>query len=101
MNGQAERSSREGAGLPPVQMALLDDETLDQLFFDVAASAELLEVRVKAASAEHATGGSLGLGDARTALVSGGALGVQLRYSYRGAEWLDTLLRVERGVELV
>jgi hypothetical protein len=41
------------------------------------------------------------LAEALEQLSSGTALGAQLRYSYKGADWWDTLLRTPNGFRLV
>ncbi|MGZ3419811.1 MAG: hypothetical protein ACXVEE_18195 [Polyangiales bacterium] len=90
--------------LPKVHEAILDDPTLDRLFFDVAHAAELLEVVTKGAAETHAGDPSApadALAHARESLRSGAAFGVQLRYRFGGIEWWDTLMRVPEGIRLV
>ncbi|WP_437520279.1 hypothetical protein WME79_26305 [Sorangium sp. So ce726] len=93
--------------LPPLQEAVLDEETLDQLFFDIAEAAELVSVSFKAGATARAGdlpragSGSGELALARRALRDGTALGVQIRYRFAGSEWWDTLLRIPSGVRLV
>ena len=87
--------------LADLQDAVIDDATLDQLLFDLQSSATLLDVRVKGAATEHASGASQKLDEAVTALREGRVLGVQIRYRYGAAEWCDTLLRVPSGIRIV
>ncbi len=89
--------------LPKVQEAILDEATLDRLFFDVAHVAELLEVVTKGAPEAHAADPTAPdrLERAREALRAGRAFGVQLRYRFADTEWWDTLMRVPGGVKLV
>jgi hypothetical protein len=87
--------------LPELQEALLDERTLDQLFFDVKHAAELLGVSFKGGEQERAASSGATLEQAREALREGWVLGVQLRYRFRGREWWDTLLRTDQGVRLV
>ncbi|WP_437585313.1 hypothetical protein [Sorangium sp. So ce1000] len=93
--------------LPPLQEAMLDEATLDQLFFDIVEVAELVSVSLKAGPTARAgdlpraASGSDELTLARRALGDGTALGVQIRYRFAGAEWWDTLLRIPAGVRLV
>ncbi|WP_441285759.1 hypothetical protein ACSRUE_24855 [Sorangium sp. KYC3313] len=93
--------------LPPLQEAVLDEATLDQLFFDLAEAAELVSVSLKggatarAGDLPRAGSGGDGLALARRALGDGTALGVQIRYRFAGSEWWDTLLRTPSGVRLV
>jgi hypothetical protein len=85
----------------PLQVAVLDEGTVDQLFFDVGAAAELIDVAVRGGEDVRGAVSRPGLGEARDALVSGRAVGIQLRYRFRGVEWWDTLVRIEGGVRLV
>lgn len=93
--------------LPPLQEAVLDEATLDQLFLDIAAAAALVSVSLKAGATARAgdlpRAGSGGdeLAVARRALGDGTALGVQIRYRFAGSAWCDTLLRLPSGVRLV
>lgn len=89
--------------LPELQETLLDDATLEQLFFDVKHAAELIGVSLKGASQERAAETSSGdpLQQAKDALREGRVMGVQLRYRHGGREWWDTLMRVQGGVRLV
>jgi hypothetical protein len=91
----------EPIALAQVQEAVLDDATLRQLFFDLSQLAEMLEVRLKAGERAYATHSTPTLEAARQAVTAREALAVQLRYRYRNAEWIDTLLRVENGFRLV
>ena len=79
--------------LAELQDAILDRETLGRLFFDLSQLAVIVEVRIKGGTAQHASGASATLDDARAMMESGTALGVQIRYRLGSAEWIDTLLR--------
>lgn len=90
--------------LPQLQQTVLDELTLDQLLFDIAGIGEQIEVSFKGGPLQHATPSpdpGQGLLQARAALMEGTVLGVQIRYSYQGLRWLDTLLRASGGVRLV
>lgn len=77
--------------LAELQQALLDDATLDALLTDVDALCELHSVTLKSSAEAYAdSAGSRSIADVRPALARGTA--VQLRYSYRGERWCDTLL---------
>jgi hypothetical protein len=81
--------------------AELGEGTLDQLFADLAASAEVLSVRGKADPRRYASADPLTLAAARDRLTTGDLTAVQLRYRYDGHEWADTLLRAPGGFRLV
>ena len=83
--------------LPDVYRADLGQAQLAALLCDLRACAEHLEVFVKGHSEEHATEARLRLEDVPAALRSSAIRGVQFRYTYRGKEWVDTLMRSADG----
>lgn len=87
--------------LPPLQMAVLDAATLEQLFFDIEHAAELIGVQLKAGPGYAAEADVPTVARARELLTTGAVIGVQLRYRARGAVWCDTLMRTPDGVRLV
>ncbi|MGM0577859.1 MAG: hypothetical protein ACQEXJ_19185 [Myxococcota bacterium] len=80
--------------LPPVYRADLDPETLDALFADVAAHADLLGCVLKGGAEEYADG-VCPLGRAHDLLSTRAVRGVQLRYRHDGNEWWDTLISAD------
>ncbi|MCZ7680342.1 MAG: hypothetical protein M5U28_16860 [Sandaracinaceae bacterium] len=93
--------SEERVDFPDVHQAELDEPTLARLFEDLAAHAEVLEVRAKSASRAMADGGSITLEDARALLASRSVRGVQVRYRHGGELWMDTLMAGPTRVRLV
>ena len=87
--------------LPDVQQAVLDADTLDALFRDLAQCTQILAVVPKTAAAGMVAERSLSLDDARAGLTSGAFRGVQVRYRYDRQEWCDTLMVTPAGVRLV
>ncbi|MFN7135303.1 MAG: hypothetical protein ACK4N5_24730, partial [Myxococcales bacterium] len=87
--------------LPELQDTLLDADTLERLFTDVGACAELVEIMFKGGEQRYAQSARRDLTLAGEALLAGAVVAVQLRYRYRGVEWWDTLLREQAGVRLV
>ncbi len=87
--------------LPDLHEGWLDDETIRRVLDDLAACAEVLEVRLKAAAERHADAAPLSLDRARAAFLDGHARGLQVHYRFGGDEWTDTLLRSGQGVRLV
>ncbi len=86
--------------LAELQQALLDDATLDALLGDVDALCDIEAVTFKSSAEAHADGAvSKSIAAVRPALARGAA--VQLRYSYRGEQWCDTLLPGMTDVLLV
>lgn len=84
--------------LPDLHQAELDEATLRQLFDDVIAHTELMEVVPK-----HAAEGyvpempSITLGEGLDLLLGGGVRALQLRYRHDGAVWWDTLMPTHGG----
>jgi hypothetical protein len=76
----------------------LDSEVLSALFSDLATLVEIDEVLIKGDATAYA--GVAGLAEAQRALAAG-ARGIQIRYRWAGADWLDTLMRGPSGVRLV
>ena len=87
--------------LPPIHDVLIDDATVDQLFFDIGAAAELIAAIARAPGAARADDAPLALAAAHDALCSGAAAAVQLRYRHAGEEWCDTVSRTPAGYRLV
>ena len=91
----------ENSPLPELQDAILDPETLAQLFQDIQHCAVVDGVFLKGGSAAMVSGASVPLDEAQAALQEGTALGVQIRYWYNGTRWWDTLMRTPQGIRLI
>lgn len=89
------------AELPELHQSLLDPPTLSQLFDDLEACTEVLDVLVKGAPTDHADGRPLGLRDAQGLLERRAVRGMQIRYRWDGHEWRDTLLWSPEGLRIV
>lgn len=94
-------ASPESAALPPLQDAILDPETLEQLFRDIQRHAVVDEVLLKGGAALMASEKSVPLAEAEQALRERRVAGVQIRYRYEGANWWDTLMHTPQGVRLI
>ncbi len=84
--------------LAPLTTADLDEATLEQLFIDLTSLTEILQVMVKGGGTDHA--GDCDVESGRRALLAG-ARGMQIRYRWQDAMWLDTLMRTAQGVRIV
>ena len=78
--------------LPELRQADIDDETLDQLFSDIAEQATLLEVIPKAHDESFISSNRISLPEARLLLENAKVKEVQVRYCYKNAEWWDTIM---------
>lgn len=87
--------------LPTINEAILDANTLSQLFEDVSRCTHLIEIIVKRDPRSQTPDATHTLDEARQMLEEGAAMGIQLRYSYDGAQWWDTLIRTPAGIRIV
>jgi hypothetical protein len=90
--------------LSPLHEAELDWDTVDALFADLAALAEIHEIRLRPARGAKVAPGAADAGlvrstavvgsleAARVALRTGAAHGAQIRYVHDQVAWCDTLL---------
>jgi hypothetical protein len=87
----------------PVADAMLDAPTVRQLFFDIDAAGELVDIIYKSPGARRAepVSGPPSLAEAQRVLTAGEVAAVQLRYRFHGEEWWDTLVRTGAGVRLI
>jgi hypothetical protein len=86
----------DAAELPKLYEGRIDAGTLAQLFVDLDACAELIEVRLKGSANELATQ-TTGLREAQRLLADGAVRGVRLTYLFEGVVWQDTLLLSDDG----
>ena len=81
------------APLPDLHQSELDEATLRQLFEDVAAHTELLEVIPKHAATGYVPEiASITLAEGLDLVLTGGVRALQLRYRHGGTIWWDTLM---------
>lgn len=81
--------------------AFVDAATLEQLFVDLDAVADVLAVMAKGGSTDRAHGGTMSLEEGRSLFVAQKVRGLQIRYRYQGSEWWDTLMHTPKGVRIV
>ena len=101
MNQSSKLLTNNPEDLPEINEAILDTETLNQLFEDVSQFTQLIEVIVKRGARSQTPDANYSLDQARQMLDEGAAMGVQLRYSFDGAQWWDTLIRTPTGTRIV
>ena len=82
--------------------SVIDGDTLDDLVRDLGACTDVIGVLVKRG------GGHVGEEDMGMDLMAGRVMleredvrGMQVRYLYEGYTWMDTLMKVKRGYQLV
>lgn len=85
--------------LPELHQSELDPDTLEALFADLEACAEIHAVIPKAGPG-HVTPASITLAEGRALLTAGQLRGLQIRYRYQGSEWWDTLIAVGGAVRI-
>jgi hypothetical protein len=86
--------------LPDLHQAPLDDETLDALFQDIATFGKEIEVTPKWQARREVGDASMTLNEAHAALRERSLHGAQIRYTFQGQSWCDTLVRALEGWQL-
>ena len=88
----------ESTSLPDLHQADLDESTLRQLFADVTAHTELLEVIPKHSAVGFVPEVSaITLAEGLELLLAGSVRALQLRYRHAGSVWWDTLMPSSPG----
>ena len=89
----------------PMYSADLDDETLEALYRDLSASAEVLDITLRLGPggmlSEADAPARLTLEEALRLLQTGKVKGVRVRYRAEEAQWEDTLLAQPGSIRLV
>jgi hypothetical protein len=86
---------------PDLQTAELRGAALESLLCDIEALGQQIEIVVKASDRCRAEAAPLTIAAAAARLRARDVLGVQVRYTFSGRRWCDTLLVVPGGVKLV
>lgn len=89
----------EEIDLVDLQRAVLDENTLDTLLSDIAALCTIEAIGFKSGAELHSDNAVRSIDEVKPALARGTA--VQLRYTFRGEGWCDTLLPGMTGTLLV
>jgi hypothetical protein len=88
--------------LPELHTAMLDDAGLEALFRDLEVCTEVMEINAKFAARDYVPERArLTLAEARDLLIQRATRGVQIRYRYEDADWLDTLMVQDNAYRLV
>ena len=91
----------DGPPVPLLVEGLIDAAALRQLFADLAEAATVLGVREKGAPATYSGAEAVPTETAMARLLSGAARAVQVRYSFGGHEWVDTIVALAGGFRVV
>ncbi len=84
---------------PTVYSAIVSTELLDDLFADIDASAQHLQVRIKDRETGLSSDSPVSLAEAKAAVIKGAS--AQMRYQFQGQTWSDTLQWTPEGIRLV
>lgn len=87
--------------LPDLQDEVLNEETLSQLFADLASFAEIHEIRIKGGARKNADSQTVDLSESHRLLRSREIHGVQILYTHDQIRWFDTLLQNPNGWRLI
>lgn len=82
----------EAPELAELHQGELDDAGLRALFRDLAAVADVAEIRLKRSPEARAAHAAPSLHEALQLLLAGNVRGVQIRYRFRDESWCDTVL---------
>ena len=85
--------------LPPLQTAILDAATVEQLFADLQSCTRIRSVVPR--TGPQASPRSISLSEAQAGLLDHTYRGVQIRYTFEGKDWCDTLVPQPQGLRLV
>ena len=94
-------SPADGPPLPEMREAVLSRDEVVALQADLLTHTQIQGVLCKAKSREQTPVGNTSLELAIQQLLDHLTAAVQIRYSYDGHEWTDTLLNTPAGVRLV
>ena len=95
------QSCPEGTELPELCEGELDPKLLAALVDDLTRLTHIHEILLKGGELSLAERSHLNLESAIQHLQEGRLRGVQVRYSWNGESWMDTLLRSPKGIRLV
>lgn len=84
--------NQSNMALPELYKAQLDLHLLQELFTDIEACTQLLNIQVKDHTNRYTDSQSIDLETAKSLLLLGEIRGLQLRYWYKDAEWCDTII---------
>ncbi|MCW5755578.1 MAG: hypothetical protein KIT24_12795 [Phycisphaeraceae bacterium] len=86
---------------PPMREAVLDDAAIESLLGDLEVFAQVDEIVIKSGRGMVGDAARATLADVRRLLGERSVRGVQIRYVYDDARWLDTLMVVPEGIRLI
>jgi hypothetical protein len=87
--------------LPEMSEAVLSDDDVAALVRDLSACTQVNEILVKTGPGAAGENQQPTLDEAACLLLERSVRGVQIRYHYQGANWMDTLMPVANGIRLV
>ncbi len=91
----------EGPPVPLMIDGVVDSQTLQQLFQDLATSTTILGVNEKNAGCVYSKEERLSLDAICNKLLTGQTRAMQIRYNYADQEWTDTIFRLPTGFRIV
>ena len=94
-------SFADGPPLPEMREGLLTETHIARLFADIGNCTTILGIQGKGGVQRYAEAGKLTLETARVLLVTAAVRAVQIRYSYDGFEWSDTVMSLPDGFRLI
>jgi Fe-S-cluster-containing hydrogenase component 2 len=87
--------------LPDLQDQIVGDEVIGQLFVDLAALGQILEINEKGGARTHSETVGLDLDLAKERFLAGEVRALQIVYRHQDETWCDTLMRVPTGTRIL
>ncbi len=91
----------EGPPIPEMREMIFDEEQIDSYISDLKNFTKIESVQAKGGETAYADESPLQLDDAFTALKSGTARGIQIRYHHNSFDWSDTVFRASDAYKIV
>lgn len=87
--------------LPELQQSILDPAMVSQLFADIHNCTQVIEVLPKYSAQGYVADKRITLQEGEELYRAGALRALQIRYSYNGSEWWDTLMNTPQGTRIV
>ncbi|QQE09990.1 hypothetical protein JD969_10715 [Planctomycetota bacterium] len=100
-SNNAQPNTGEQLGQSKLQDQIIDIDTVNCLFSDIAACTKFLSALPRYQQRTMIEPSPVSLDEARLLTIQKQALAVQLRYEYEGKEWWDTLMLQKDSVRLI
>lgn len=91
----------DGPPMPEMCEAILADEDVERLFEDLAACTRVVSIQEKGSRQAYAGQRPATLHSAKARVLNRNVRAVQIRYTYQERDWIDTLICLPAGIQLI